>query len=80
MFGPKDEEVTRHRREVQNEVLHDVHSFPNIIWVIKSRRISWVGQVREKPKCVHCLGWKGLKEDHLIDVGVDDRTVLNNDI
>jgi len=57
MFGPKEEEVTRHRREVQNEELHDLYSLPNIIWVIKSRRILRVGQVGEKPKCIHGLGW-----------------------
>ena len=59
MFGPKEEEVTRHRREVQIEELHDLYSLPNVIWVIKSRRISWVGQVEEKPKCIHGLGRKG---------------------
>jgi hypothetical protein len=37
MFGPKKEEVRRHRREVYNEQLHDLYSLPNIIWVIKSR-------------------------------------------
>jgi hypothetical protein len=39
MIGPKKEEVTRHRREVHNEELHDLYSLPNIIWMIKSRRI-----------------------------------------
>jgi len=39
MFGRKKEEVTRYRREVQNEELRDLCTLPNIIWVIKSRRI-----------------------------------------
>jgi hypothetical protein len=55
MFGPKEEEVTRHRREVHNEELHDLYSLPNIIWVIKSRRISWMGHVGEKPNCMRSL-------------------------
>ena len=48
MFGPKEEEVTRHWREVHNEQLHDLYSLPTIIWVIRSRRMSWVGHVGEK--------------------------------
>jgi hypothetical protein len=33
------------RRKLHNEELHDLYSSPNIVWVIKSRRMIWVGHV-----------------------------------
>jgi hypothetical protein len=41
-FGPKRDEVTRGRRKLHNEELHDLYPSPNII---KSRRIKWAGHV-----------------------------------
>jgi hypothetical protein len=43
IFGPKKEEVTRHRREMYNEELNDLYCSTNIVWVIKLRRMRWVG-------------------------------------
>jgi hypothetical protein len=34
-------------RRQQNEELYDQHSSLNIIWVIKSRRMGWVGHVAD---------------------------------
>jgi hypothetical protein len=31
--------------ELHNEDLHELQSSPNIIWVIKSRRMRWTGHV-----------------------------------
>jgi len=45
MFGSKRDEVTGEWRKVYNEELSDVYSSPNIIWVIKSRRMSRAGHV-----------------------------------
>jgi hypothetical protein len=45
MFGPKKDEVTREWRQLHNEKLNDMYSSPNIILVIKSRRMRWVGHV-----------------------------------
>jgi hypothetical protein len=42
IFGPKRDEVTGEWRELYNEELNDLCSSPNIIHVIKSRRIRWV--------------------------------------
>jgi len=45
IFGPKRDEVTGEWRKVHNEELNDLYCSPNIVWVIKSRRMRWVGHV-----------------------------------
>jgi hypothetical protein len=43
IFGPKRDKMIEGWRELRNEELHNLYSLPNIITVIKSRRIRWVG-------------------------------------
>jgi len=45
IFGPKRDEVIREWRKLHNEVLNDLYCSPNIVWVIKSRRLRWAGHV-----------------------------------
>ena len=45
IFGPKRDGVTGELRKLHNEELDDLYSFPNIVRVIKSRRIKWAGHV-----------------------------------
>jgi hypothetical protein len=45
IFGPKRDEATGEWRRLHNEELSDLYSSPNIIWVIKSRRMRWAGHV-----------------------------------
>ena len=46
IFGPRRrDEVTGEWRRLHNEELNDLYSSPNIVRVIKSRRIRWAGHV-----------------------------------
>jgi hypothetical protein len=44
MFGPKREEDGSWRK-LHNDKLHSLHSSPNIVRVIKSKRMRWAGHV-----------------------------------
>ena len=44
-FGPRRDEVTGEWRRLHNEELNDLYSSPNIVRVIKSRRMRWAGHV-----------------------------------
>ena len=44
IFGPRRDDVSGELRRLHNEELN-LYSSPNIIWVIKSRRMRWVGHV-----------------------------------
>jgi len=45
IFGPRRDEVTGELRRLHNEELNDLYSSPNIVRVIKSRRMRWAGHV-----------------------------------
>ena len=45
IFGPKRDKVTGEWRKLHNEELNDMHSSPNIVQVIKSRRMRRVWHV-----------------------------------
>jgi hypothetical protein len=45
VFGPRRDEVTGEWRKLHNEELNDLYSLPNIVQVIKSRRMRWTGHV-----------------------------------
>ena len=45
IFGPKRVEVTGEWRKLHKEELNDLYSSPNIVRVIKLRRMRWAGQV-----------------------------------
>jgi hypothetical protein len=45
LFGPKRNEVTGEWRKLHNEELHDLHSTPTIVGIMKLRRMSWARHV-----------------------------------
>jgi hypothetical protein len=44
-FGPRRDDVTGDWRKLHNEELHNLYSSPNIIRMMKSRRMRWAGHV-----------------------------------
>ena len=45
IFGPRKDEVTGEWRRSDNEELNDLYCSPNIVRVIKWRRMRWAGHV-----------------------------------
>ena len=45
IFGPRRDKVMGEWRRLHNEELNDLYSSPNIVRVIKSRRMRWAGHV-----------------------------------
>jgi hypothetical protein len=45
VFWPKRDEVTGEWRKLSNEELNDMYSLPNIVRVVKWRRMRWAGYV-----------------------------------
>ena len=45
IYGPRRGEVTGERRRLHNEELNDLYCSPNIVRVVKSRRMRWAGHV-----------------------------------
>jgi hypothetical protein len=79
IHGPKRVEVSREWRKLHNEELNDLYSLPNILWVIKSRRMRWEGAIARVGREEACTGfwWGSLKErDYLEGPGIDCRIIL----
>jgi hypothetical protein len=64
MFGPKRDEVTGGWRKLHNVELRDLYSSPCIIRIMKSRRMTWSGNVAEWGKSEMCIGywWESQRE------------------
>jgi hypothetical protein len=79
IFESKRNEVTGEWRKLHTEELYDLYSSPNIIRVIKSRRMRGVGHVASKGerRGVCTFWWGNLREvEYLEDPGVDGRIIL----
>ena len=55
VFWPKRDEITGEWRKLHNEELRDLYSLPNIVRVVKSRRMRWAWHVARmgEERCVH---------------------------
>ena len=75
VFGPKRDDVTGGWRKLHKEELRDLYSLPNIVRVVKSRRMRWAGHVA-------CMGeGRGVhrvlvERGHWGDPDADGRTIL----
>jgi hypothetical protein len=58
-FGTKRDEVTGEWRKLHNEELHNLYYSPNIVRVIKSRRMRWAGHVARMGRAEVCTGFGG---------------------
>jgi len=79
MCGSKRDEVTGEWRKLHNEELNDLYSSPNIVRVIKSKRMRWTKHVARMGRVEACTGfwWGNLRErDHLGDPCIDGRIIL----
>ena len=56
VFGPKRDEVTVEWRKLHNE-LSDLYSLPNIVRVVKLRRMRWAGMWRVWGRGEVCTGF-----------------------
>jgi hypothetical protein len=64
IFGPKRNEVAGSSRRLHSEELRNLYASPNIISVIKSRRVRWEGHVA-------CMG--EMRSAYIILVGKPER-------
>ena len=79
IFGPRRDEVMGEWRRLHNEELNDLYSSPNIVRVIKSRRMRWAGHVARMGEERECIwSWWGNRRegDHRRDLGVDGWVIL----
>ena len=79
IFGLKRDGVTEEWRKLHNEVLNDLYTSPNIILMIKLRRMRWAGHVAHMGREEVQTGfWWGSqrKRDHLEDPRMDGKIIL----
>jgi len=73
IFGSKGDQVTVEWKKLHNEELNDLHDSHNIVRVMKSRRMRWVGHVARmgRGEAYTRFLWGNLRvRDHLGDPGV----------
>ena len=79
IFGPRRDEVTGEWRRLHNEEISDLYSSPNIVRVIKSRRMKWAGHVGvwgRRGGAYRTLVGKLQEIVHWGDLGVDGWIIL----
>jgi hypothetical protein len=81
IFEPKRVEATGEWRKLHNEELNDLYSLPNIVRVVKSRRMRWAGNVVRmgEERGVHrVLVGRQRERGHSGDPDIDGRIILTH--
>ena len=79
IFGPRRDEVTGEWRRFHNEEINDLYCSPNIVRMIKLRRMRWAGHVAsmgEERGCIESWWGNRSERDHWGDLGVDVWIIL----
>jgi hypothetical protein len=79
IFGPKRDETTGEWRRLHNEELNDLYSSPNIIRVIKSRKMRGarhVARMEEKRGAYRILVGRPEGSHHLGEPAVEGRIIV----
>ena len=78
IFGSRRDEVTGEWRRLHNEELNDLYSSPNIVRVMKSRRMRWAGHVARmgEERVYRVLLGKPEGKRHWGDLGGDGWIIL----
>jgi len=80
IFESKRDKITGQWKKLRNGELNDLYLSPNIVLVIKSKRMRWAGHVATMVRGVVSAGfcWGTPRErDHLGEPGVNGRVILN---
>jgi len=81
IFGYKGEKVLGSWRRLCNEELHNLYIIPNIITVMKSRRVRWAGHVvrmGEMRNAYNILVGKSEGKKHSEDLRLDGNIILES--
>jgi hypothetical protein len=79
MSDPKKEKVAGGWRRLHNEELHNMYASPNIVRVVKSRRLRCAGYVARMGEMrLHIIFWLEYLRgrDYLEDMGVGGKIIL----
>jgi hypothetical protein len=71
IFGPSRDEVTEDWKKLHKEELHNLYSLPNIIGMIKSRRMRWGGHVAQMWETRNAYRWVDNIKMDLREIGWD---------
>jgi predicted SprT family Zn-dependent metalloprotease len=73
ILGPKGDEMEGDWRKLHNEELHKLRFIPNIIRMIKSRRMRWTEYIAQ---CEYGFGGKARRKETTKDLDICGRMKL----